>query len=196
MTQAATTTMNAPVKRPWYRLHWGTVLTVFFVAVGWLSNGYWSVFSFLRVGAMYGDAWGGWPFLSIYLDHGVMNIHMGAMAVDIGLMLASLLAVGAVVERGGRVRFRFSLAALLSAVTTAAVLFGFCTVGAGIPQTLRLGLYWPLNLSMWGESIPVLFGIGCTCYATVLIGLRAASWSLSRLRRPAPAKVEADGRQR
>ena len=190
--------MDAALKRPWYRLHWGTVLVVFFVGLGWLSNGYWHVFSFLRVSAMYGDAWGGWPFLSIYLDHSGTSIHAAALAADIGLMLACLLAVGAVVERGGHVTLKFTLAAIMSLVTTVALLLGFCKLNAALgnypaPIQPELGPYWPLNFSMWGESIPVLFAVGCTLYATVWLGLRAAALCFARLRRPTPAKVEADG---
>jgi len=59
--------MDGNAKRPWYRLHWGTVLVVFFVGMGWLSNSFSSTISTLLGRGPYLKS-EGWPILCLYMD--------------------------------------------------------------------------------------------------------------------------------
>ena len=206
--------MDSTPKRPWYRLHWGTVLVVVFVTMCWLSSAHHPTIANLLTGGRepipaYAQ---GWPLSWVRFDFvqppslagvyagdvlGAANtapteFHLPALVIDVSLLIGCLLAVAFVVERLGHVRFQFSLSALVGVVTTIAGLMAFWkwnSVPSRAVVSDELCDYIPISLFVWVTAVPTLFALGCAMYTATWFALRAASW----LHRPAPPKVEADG---
>ena len=198
--------MDTAAKRPWYRLHWGTVLVVFFVGLAWLHHafpesigwlfkdrGYHVFLSFNDVSSE------GWPFacMSISISSSHSGIEVGSpllLGVDIAVAVASLISVAFVAERLERNGPRFSLATLASFVTSVAMLLAFWRWQDRVrnEKWFPLDSYVPLDLYHWHGFLCVLIAIGCTFFAITRLAIRAASWSTSPPP-PAPAKVEANG---
>jgi len=185
--------MDANEKRPWYRLHWGTVLVVFFVGLDWLNTALPRTF-----GGLLGnnDVWmyldEGWPFIGVRRNLDTITVvRPVALAIDGALALVCLLSTAFVVERLERSNLRFGLSSLIAAVTSLAVLLAFWQWNG---QQANVVLPWPQNANIEGYVrldggefqglVPILFALGCTIYTVGWLMLRFASWPLSRLRRP------------
>src|SRR5688572_13975797 len=108
--------MNASPKRPWYRLHWGTVLVVFFVSLAWAGHSFPSTIGMLFPTSPWhslANRWDyieGWPILCVKNIDTLVVTNWFGLAADCLLAVVSLTAVGFVtecLERGGT-RFRSS----------------------------------------------------------------------------------------
>ena len=197
--------MEATRKRPWYRLHWGTALTAFFVLVGWVGTVFPSTTTVWAIRWRDPDFFleyaEGWPMTCIMVD-GPTVTDVVALAVDGVFLIACVASVAFVVERLEVAGLRLSISTMLAFVASVAVVFGFLRWNdqlandlpeAGMPISPRS--YVPLDFAYlaWYVAVPFLFAIGCLAYTIFWLVFRAASWPLSRFRRFAPAKVEVNG---
>ena len=198
--------MDSAPKRPWYRLHWGTVLTVFFVLVGWAGQVFPGITTFwhlrLRFPGFLLEFVEGWPMSSISVNAGAIVTDVVALAVDGIFLMACIASVVFVVERLEYAGLRLSISTMLTFVAAVAVVFGFLRWNEQLLNNLpAFGTpfpnrsYVPLNFDYTSShiGIPVLFALVCLAYTVFWLALRAASWPFSRLRRPVPAHIEADG---
>jgi len=121
--------------------------------------------------------------------------------VSIGTVLLG--SVAFVVERMQRSTLVIHLSTILLAVAVLALLFGFWRYDLqlaseylrdemSLPIAREWPRYDPLNLLPWHQYVPAFFSLACAAYLLVSSACYGLSWSLARVRRSAPAKVEAD----
>jgi len=195
-----TTSMNAPVNRPWYRLHWGTWLTVFLFGLNWASVAFpvsveqlWPQSPESRQSSYV--EYEGWPIIcgmdSRRYDYPalVANVLVGAVC---------LLSVAIVVERIQRGSLAIHLSTIFMGITALAMLFAYWRYDLQLASRYLSrggrwepiwGRYYPLTLSLWNQSALVLLSLACVAFLLVSTTLKVWSWALSRLRRPASSKA-------
>ena len=196
--------MNAPLKRPWYRLHWGTVLTVFLFGLNWASVAFpvsveqlWPRPRESRPSRFV--EYEGWPIIcgmdSRRYDYPalVANVLVGAVC---------LVSVAIVVERTQRSSLALHLSTIFIGIAALALLFAYWGydlqlasryLSKGARWEPIWGRYYPLTLFLWNQCALVLLSLACVAFLLLSSTLRALSWAIARLRRTAPAKVELDG---
>jgi len=191
--------MDANEKRPWYRLHWGTVLVVFFVGVAWIGEAFpctigrfmpsrsWYA-SQIRLGYVEG-----WPMACLQAKGSATWINAPALAVDCALALACLVAVAFVTESLERGDLRFRVSTMLTIVAVLAALCAFWRWNS--QQTFDYPLpgdsaYNPIDFAIWYTAVPIYFALGCLVYAVIRLTQTAAVRSIAMLIAPFPRRLK------
>lgn len=187
--------------RAWYRLHWGTVLVVGLVALGWMQYALPEMVESrmshtLRVSAK------DWPLRStardLFAPHKPMAVDSAALTINVSVALACVIAVGVVVERIERARLQFRLSSALVVMMVVALLLAFWRWDAA--QLLQSSAYYnggtqglrkyvTLHTADFQPQVIILGGLGCLAYVSCSCLLAATSKSFSFLCRLARAKA-------
>jgi hypothetical protein len=125
-----------------------------------------------------------------------------ALVVNVLVGAVCLVSVAIVVERIQRSSLALRLSTIFTGIVALALLFAYWRYDLQLASRYLSrggrwepiwGRYYPLTLSLWTQSAPVLLSLACVAFLLLSTTLRRLSWAIARLRRPAPAKVEADG---
>jgi hypothetical protein len=191
--------MDANGKRPWYRLHLGTVLTVFFVATAWMGNCFPLTIERFWPGGHVDSIeevdLEGWPLICVNWG----SYEAPATVANLIIAMVCVFSVGYTVETLARSRVQFSLSSALLVLADLGILFAFwrwdseqtSVAGRWEPIPGPDDVYAPLQqFSQWYLAIPIYFALACMFHSCLSFAVRAASWSLAHLRRPAPARLK------
>lgn len=201
--------MDTTAKRPWYRLHWGTVFTVFFVGIAWIGHAFPTTTGLAWPWSWPSEGYAvpiwraeGWPLICIQ-KHGADRItETLSLVIDCGLIAVSLTCVAFVVEGLECGALRIRLSTILLIVAAFSVVFALMRWDeqlvndpewASVTDHHAMRAYTPLTYADWYIAAPILFALASLIYTVLRIALMATTESLAFLRRPAPTKVEADG---
>jgi hypothetical protein len=198
--------MDANAKRPWHRLHWGTVLTVFFVGLAWAGHAFpitiglalhraWPSYYYSL------DVWGtaeGWPLICINTGSDGSTTDLVPLLLDCGFMVACLASTVFVVERLERGGLRFRASTMLLIVAALGVILGLIRWDAQLLKDddwypSATGAYAPIAYRSWHIAVPILFAFSCLVCTVLHLALMATTRFLAFLRLPAHAKAESDG---
>jgi hypothetical protein len=195
--------MHANTKRPWYRLHWGTVLVVFFVGLNWWS------FAFPFLGRPIQGAalvqFDGWPRLCMIESPlvGTRDYHWPSLTFNAAVCIACLCSVVFVVERLERSSGRFTSSSGFAAMTVVALMIAFQQwdsehaepqIGVNVPGGNPIADYAPIRLERWELQVPIFFALACLAYLLVASTIRGFSNLLSLLPPRSPKDEAAGGR--
>lgn len=187
--------MDAVSKRPWYRLHVGTVLVVFLVGLSWAGATFPSSVPRLWQGPDHGwldsDMFPGegWPIRCVVLFNGrVFRCYYPGLVANSVLGAACLLAVAFVVERIERSALVVHLSTILMAVAVLAMLFEFWRYDLQLAadHLSSWSRYCPLTLLPWHQSVPVFLALACLAFTVLKLALFVVSVALRPLRRLVP----------
>ena len=195
--------MDAALRRPWYRLHWGTVLVVVLVGLAWSGQAFPLTIDRILPSSSWfigdGEYLDGWPMLCIRTDNNGTVINALFLTVDLAFLVSCLASVAFVTERLERGGTRFGISTILTLVAVVAVLCGLWRWDRQwaadfdpfvAPSSFR---YYSLSGTGLYILVPVMFAIGCLIYMILLLAQTSVVRFFARLRRSAPAKIEADG---
>jgi hypothetical protein len=200
--------MDANAKRPWYRLHWGTAITVALTAMAWANMAFPGMLELLRFGNGAFFFIDGWPWycISIFRDGGSTTITYDTALIiaDAAVFLVSLGSVAYVVERLERTSCRLQLVTLFALSAVVAAMLGYWRWDSSQEETFSdlmqfadepwpdVGDYQPLHQYFVTTQGVFYFGLGCTAFVVISVAIAGTQCLAHRLRRTAPAKVEAD----